>query len=171
MGARFYMPLFLLLSGEHESASAFFRHYAKNYPDDIPNAWLSFAWGLVLCLEGDDQGARRKYREGMLANIYIAPRLLGERTPSEDIYHPGERDEPHSASEFDGSFGGLWDREPSALRVLRESYDELRPVLAQLVARRTALAELMDQRYDPEYREKWARLVEEEEAFVKKALQ
>jgi hypothetical protein len=29
----------------------------------------------------------------------------------------------------------------------------------------------MDQRYDPEYREKWARLVEEEEAFVKKALQ
>ena len=57
------------------------------------------------------------------------------------------------------------------MRVLRESYDELRPVLAQLVARRTALAELMDQRYDPAYREKWTRLVEEEEAFVKKALQ
>jgi tetratricopeptide (TPR) repeat protein len=171
LGARFYLPLFLLLAGEHEEASLFFRHYESRYPGDMPNAWLAFAWGLALCLEGDDQGARRKYREGMLANIYIAPRLLGERTPSEDIYHPGERDEPHSASEFDGSFGGLWDREPSALRVLRESYDELRPVLAQLVARRTALAELMDQRYDPEYREKWARLVEEEEAFVKKALQ
>ena len=171
LGVRFYLPLFLLLAGEHEEASLFFRHYESRYPGDMPNAWLAFAWGLALCLEGDDQGARRKYREGMLANIYIAPRLLGERTPSEDIYHPGERDEPHSASEFDGSFGGLWDREPSALRVLRESYDELRPVLAQLVARRTALAELMDQRYDPEYREKWARLVEEEEAFVKKALQ
>lgn len=171
LGVRFYLPLFLLLAGEHEEASLFFRHYESRYPGDMPNAWLAFAWGLALCLEGDDQGARRKYREGMLANIYIAPRLLGERTPPEDIYHPGERDEPHSASEFDGSFGGLWDREPSALRVLRESYDELRPVLAQLVARRTALAELMDQRYDPAYREKWARLVEEEEAFVKKALQ
>ncbi|MEX1111587.1 MAG: hypothetical protein WEB31_07280 [Chthoniobacterales bacterium] len=171
LGARFHIPLFLLLAGEHEEASLFFRHYESRYPGDMPNAWLAFAWGLALCLEGDDQGARRKYCEGMLANIYIAPRLLGERTPPEDIYHPGERDEPYSASEFDGSFGGLWDREPSALRVLRESYDELRPVLAQLVARRTALAELMDQRYDPEYREKWARLVEEEEAFVKKALQ
>jgi hypothetical protein len=107
----------------------------------------------------------------MLANIYIAPRLLGDRPPPEDIYHPGERDEPQSAAEFDGSFGGLWDREASALRILREAYDELRPVLAELVARRAALSELMDQRYDPEYREKWMRMVEEEEAFVKKTLQ
>ena len=54
---------------------------------------------------------------------------------------------------------------------MRESYDELRPLLAELVGRRTAMAELMDQRYDPEYRAKWTRLVEEEEAFVKNALQ
>ena len=171
LGARFYVPLFLLLAGEHEEASLFFRHYESRYPGDMPNAWFSFAWGLALCLEGDDQGARRKYREGMLANIYIAPRLLGERPPPEDIYHPGERDEPQSAAEFDGSFGGLWDREASALRILREAYDELRPVLAELVARRAALAELMDQRYDPQYREKWMRMLDEEEAFVKKALQ
>ena len=171
LGARFYVPLFLLLAGEHEEASLFFRHYESRYPGDMPNAWMSFAWGLSLCLEGDDQGARRRYREGMLANIYIAPRLLGERTPPEDIYHPAERDEPQSASEFDGSFGGLWDREASALRILREAYDELRPVLAELVARRAALADLMDQRYDPDYRGRWTRLLEEEEAFVKKALQ
>ena len=171
LGARFYIPLFLLLAGEHEEASLFFRHYESRYPGDTPNAWLSFAWGLALCLEGDDQGARRKYREGMLANIHIAPRLLGERPPPEDVYHPGERDEPQSAAEFDGSFGGLWDREAAALRILREAYDELRPVLAELVARRAAMADLMDHRYDPEYREKWMRMVEEDEAFVKKALQ
>ncbi|MGA0849310.1 MAG: tetratricopeptide repeat protein [Chthoniobacterales bacterium] len=171
MGARFYVPLFHLLAGEHEDASLFFRHYAAHYPGDMPNAWLSFGWALTLCLEGDDQGARQKYREGIMANIYMAPRLLGERPPPEDIYHPSERDEPYSAVEFAGSFGGLWDREAAAMRVLRETHDEMRPVLEELIARRRALSDLMDQRYDTEYRAKWTRMVEEEEAFVKKVLQ
>lgn len=166
-GARFYVPLFLLLAGEHENASAYFRHYARNYPDDMPNAWLNFAWGLVLCLEGDDQGARRRYREAMFANIYIAPRLLGERPPPEDIYHPTERDEPHAAAEFAGAFGGLWEREAQALRVLREAYEEAAEALDELVERRTRMADYMNQHYDPEYRAKWGKLVEEDERLVK----
>jgi len=170
-GARFYVPLLLLLAGENEEASLFFRHYAVRYPGDMPHAWLSFAWGLTLCLEGDDQGARQKYREGIMANIHIAPRLLGGRPSPEDIYHPSERDEPHSAVEFSGSFGGLWDREAAALRVLRETHEEMGPVLRELVTRRRALVDLMDQRYDPDYRANWTRMVEEEEAFVKKALE
>ncbi|MFM8719126.1 MAG: hypothetical protein ACKOFH_06280, partial [Chthoniobacterales bacterium] len=158
MGARFYLPLFLLLAAEHESASAFFAHYAKHYPKDMPNAWLSFAWGLVLCLEGDDQGARAKYREGMFTNIYIAPRLLGDRPPPEDIYHPTERDEPQSAAEFAGAFGGLWEREAQALRVLRDTYEESAEALGELVERRTRMAAFMNQHYDPEYRAKWTKL-------------
>lgn len=170
MGARFYLPLFLLLAGEHESVSAFFRHYAKTYPNDIPNAWFSFAWGLVLCLEGDDQGARRKYREGIFTNIYIAPRLLGERPPPEDIYHPTERDEPHSAAEFSGAFGGLWEREAAALRVLREAQEEAAPALGALVERRTRMADYMNQHYDPEYRAKWTKLLDEDERLVKEQM-
>jgi tetratricopeptide (TPR) repeat protein len=167
LGARFFTPLFLLLAGENEEASAFFRHYVKNYPSDITNAWLAFAWALTLCLEGDDQGARKKYREAIMANIYIAPRLLGERPPREDIFHPSERDEPQSAVEFAGSFGGLWDREAAAMRVLRDAHDEMRPIIAEVVARRARLAEMMDQRYDPDYRAKWNRLLDDEEQFVK----
>ncbi len=170
MGARFYTPLFLLLAGDHEEVVMFFRHYEAHYPKDMPNAWLNFAWALSLGLEGDDQGARKKYREGMLANIYIASRLLGERPPPEDIFHPSERDEPHSAVEFAGSFGGLWDREASAMRTLRDAHEEMRPVIAELVERRTRLADLMDQRYDPDYRAKWTRLLEEDEEFVRKAI-
>jgi hypothetical protein len=170
LGARFYVPLFHLLAGEQEEASLFFRHYAAHYPGDMPNAWLSFAWALTLCLEGDDQGARRKYREGMMANIYIAPRLLGERSPREDIYHPSERDEPHAAAEFCGAFATLWDREAAAMRVLRDAHEELRPAVEELVARRAAALDLMDQRYDTEYRTKWAQLIDGEEAFVKQVL-
>lgn len=166
LGARFYTPLFFLLAGEHEEAALFFRHYAQHYAGDMPNAWLSFAWALTLCLEGDDQGARQKYREGMMANIYIAPRLLGERQPPEDIYHPGERDEPRPAVEFAGSFGMLWEREASAMRVLRDTYSELRPTIGELVAHRAEMAELMDQRYDPDYRARWTKMIEEDEKFV-----
>lgn len=169
MGARFYMPLFLLLAGEHEEAASFFRYYARTYPGDMPNAWLGFAWGLCLSLEGDDQGARKKYREAMLANIYIAPRLLGERPPPDNIFHPTERDDAQSALEFAGSFGGLWEQEAAALRALRDAHEEMRPVIAELVGRRAEMAALLDHRYDPDYRAKWARLVDADEEFVKKA--
>ena len=167
LGTRFYTPLFLLLAGENEAASAFFRHYAQNYPGDMPNAWLAFAWALTLCLEGDDQGARKKYREAIMANIYIAPRLLGERPPPEDIYHPTERDEPQSAAEFAGAFGGLWEREAAALRVLRDAYGEAGAALAGLVERRTRMADYMNQHYDPDYRAKWNKLLDEDEKLVK----
>lgn len=170
MGARFYVPLFLLLSGEQDETAAFFRHYARHYPKDMPNAWLSFAWAYSLGLEGDDPGARKKYREGMLANIYIAARLLGERLPPEDIFHPSERDEPHLAMEFAGSFGGLWDREVSAMRTLRDTYEEMRPAIAQLVEHRAAMLDLMDQRYDPDYREKWMRMLDKDGELVRKFL-
>jgi hypothetical protein len=96
--------------------------------------------------------------------------LLGERPPPEDIFHTSERDEPQSAVEFAGSFGGLWDREAAAMRILRDTHAELRPALEELVARRRALADLMNQRYDTEYRAKWTRMVEEEEAFVKRVV-
>lgn len=168
LGARFYLPLFYLLAGDHEEAVSFFRHYAKHYPKDMPNAWLGFAWALTLCLAGDDQGARRKYREAIVANIYVAPRLLGERPPPEDIYHPSQRDEPQSAAEFAGSFGALWDREPAAMRILRETAEEMQSEIAVLVERREALAELMDQRYDPDYRAHWTKLCDEEEAYAKR---
>ncbi len=170
MGARFYLPLFLLLAGENEAVADFFRHYTKTYPKDMANAWINFAWGLSLCLEGDDQGARRKYREGMMANIYIAPRLLGERTPPEDIYHPTEREEPQSASEFSGAFGALWDREASAMRILRDTHTEMKPAIKELVARRTRLADFMNQHYDPDYRLKWAGMLDEDEQLIKKIL-
>ena len=52
--------------------------------------------------------------------------------------------------------------------MLRETHEEMGPVLRELVTRRRALIDLKDQRYDPDYRANWTRMVEEEEAFVKK---
>lgn len=169
LGARFYVPLFHMQAGDNEEAAAYFRWYEEHYPADQPQPALLFGWACSLSLDGDDQHARRKYRAAFLSNIYIAPRILGLRGPREDIYHPTERDEPQFAHDFVGSFGGLWDRDASAMRVLREAYDELKPLVEELVERRFRLAEFLDQRYDPGFKEEWIRLVEEDEAFVKDA--
>jgi hypothetical protein len=93
--------------------------------------------------------------------------LLGERPPPEDIYHPTERDEPQSAAEFAGAFGGLWEREAAALRVLRDAYVEAADALHALVERRTRMADYMNQHYDPDYRAKWNKLLDEDEKLVK----
>lgn len=169
-GVRFYMPLFLLLNDDNEGASLFFRSYAQHYPKDMPHAWLSFAWAFTLGLEGDDVRARKKYREGMLTNIYIAPRLLDERPPPEDIFRPNERDDILSALEFIGSFSSLWDREASAMRALREAYEEIRPAIDRLVTHRAAMMNFMDQRYDPEHRAKWTAMLQADEALTKEIL-
>jgi hypothetical protein len=57
------------------------------------------------------------------------------------------------------------------MRVLRDAHEEMRPIIAEVVARRERLAELMDQRYDPDYRARWNRLLDEEEQFVKNVVE
>ncbi len=170
LGVRFTVPLLRLQAGDQEEASAFFRWYEQRYRDDLVQPSLFFAWGYTLCLDGDDQGARQKYRAGMLSNLYIAPRLLGFRGPPEDIYHPTERDDPQFATDFATSFGGLWDRDASAMRILRETYEEMQPVLRELIAMRARLADFLDQRYEPAFKERWMKLVQEDEAFVRSVL-
>lgn len=171
LGVRFFMPLFLLLIEEYEEATAFFDFYSQRYPEDITNAWLSYAWAFILGLQGDEAMARKKYREGMLANIYIAPRLLDERPPPENIFHPTDHDEVLSAHEFVGAFGGLWDRDVAAMRTLRETHEEIRPALAKLVAYRTSVAQQMSQSYDLERRAKLAMLSDMDAAIIKKILE
>ncbi|MFM8718669.1 MAG: hypothetical protein ACKOFH_03900, partial [Chthoniobacterales bacterium] len=60
-----------------------------------------------------------------------------------------------------------WEREAQALRVLRDTYEESAEALGELVERRTRMADFMNQHYDPEYRAKWTKLLDEDERLVK----
>lgn len=165
-GARFLVPMLHLLGEAPERAATAFERYATNYPKDYAEPSFLFGWGLCYSLEGREQEARAKYIEGALRNIYLAPMLLEQDEPSKNLWFPNDRAEPAYAAEFIESYAVLWDREPGALRLLREIHEELQPRIAEIVAHRTRMADFQDQRYDPDYKQAWQELVTIDEKLM-----
>lgn len=165
-GARFFLPLLYLLDGAIEDAAAFFTAYEKKYPKDFYDPAFYFAWGFVLHSQGDEAGARDKYIGGMLKNIYLAPMLLEMPEPDAPPWHPNERSEPQYASEFVDSYAAIWDRDSGSLRFIRELWEEIQPSVNRILAKREEIAECQDQRYDPDFRKNWEKLLHEEEALT-----
>ena len=152
-----------LLAENPDGAAKFFRWYAKNFPGDFKEPSFLFGWAISSSLEGRESVAREKYIEGILRNIYIAPMLLEVEEPSRQIWLPNDRADANYASEFVQSYAVLWDREPGALRILREVWQEIQPRIREIVKVRDRILDFQDQHYDPEYKAKWQALLEEEE--------
>jgi len=165
-GVRFVIPLLMQLCDQPERALEFFQSYQTEYRGDYAEPSLLFAWGLTLSQHEEEAGALAKYREAMLRNPYIAPQLLDLPEPRTDIWHPSDRSEPSYADEFVDSYAGLWDRDPGALRILREAHETAAPAVRKLVDLRARMAELQDQRFDPNHDSKWRALVDEEKALL-----
>ncbi len=165
-GVRFFIPLLRLLAEEPEAAAAFFERYEKDYAGDYIEPSFSFGWALTLSLCGMETEAKAKYREGILKNLYIAPMLLEEPEPPRNIWHPNDRAEPNYAAEFIDSYAVLWDREPGALRLLRETWQELAPRVQEIVAQRIRMLDFQDQRYEPNYKKLWQELVDADEKLT-----
>lgn len=162
-GARFVVPMLHLLAENPEAAAKYFPRYAEKYPRDFPEPSFLFGWALSASFEGRETVAREKYIEGILRNIYIAPMLLETDEPPRHLWVPGDRADSNYASEFVQSYAVLWDREPGALRILREVWQELRPRVEEIVRLRERIQDFQDQHYDPEYKAKWQALLDDEE--------
>jgi tetratricopeptide (TPR) repeat protein len=162
-GVRFFIPLLHLLAEDQEAATESFAFYEKKFPEDYAEPALLFGWGLCQSLDGDETGAMEKYRRAILKNIYIAPMLLEEAEPPRGLWHPNDRAEPGYASEFIDSYAVLWDRETGALRHLRDAWQEMQPRVKEIVALRERMADFQDQRYEPDYKKLWQKLVAEDE--------
>lgn len=165
-GVRFFIPLLHLLGENTEEATESFVRYTAEYPKDY--AEPSFLFGYALChtLNGNETEARDKYREAILKNIAIAPMLLEAPEPPRGLWYPNDRAEPNYAAEFIDSYAVLWDREPGALRILREVWQELKPRVDEIVALRERMADYQDQRYEPDYKQRWQQLVAEDERLT-----
>ncbi|MCX6968668.1 MAG: hypothetical protein NTV93_00750 [Verrucomicrobia bacterium] len=166
-GARFLIPMLHLLAESPERAAAYFDKYAGQYPRDFSEPSFLFGWALTYSLEGREAEARAKYSEGILKNIYLAPMLLELDEPPRSLYLPNDRAEPNYAAEFVESYAVLWDKEPGALRLLREVYSELLPRIEKIVLHREQMADFQDQRYEPDYKEAWQALVQQDESLTK----
>jgi len=166
-GTRFLIPLLHLLAEAPERAAAFFSRYAERFPRDFSEPSFLFGWALTYALEGREAEARTKYSEGILKNIYLAPMLLELDEPPRNTWLPNDRAEPNYAAEFVESYAVLWDREPGALRLLREVFDELIPRIEKIVRHREEMTDFQDQRYEPDYKEAWQELVKKDETLTK----
>ena len=166
-GTRFLVPMLHLLAESPERAAAFFDRYAGQYPRDFSEPSFLFGWALTYSLEGREIEARAKYSEGILKNIYLAPMLLELDEPPRSLWLPNDRAEPNYAAEFVESYAVLWDKEPGALRLLREVYNELIPRIETIVLHREQMTDFQDQRYEPDYKEAWQALVQKDESLTK----
>jgi tetratricopeptide (TPR) repeat protein len=165
-GARFFIPLLHLLDDNLEATVAFFARYESEFANDYSEPALLFGWALCRSQEGDESGARDKYREGILKNIYIAPMLLEEPELPRNLWHPNDRAEPNYGNEFIDSYAVLWDRETGALRLLREVWEEIGPRVTEVIAHRQKMADFQDQRYAPDYKSQWKKLIAEDERLT-----
>lgn len=165
-GTRFFIPMLHLLADAPDKAAKFFSRYEKNYPSDFKEPSFIFGWALSCALESKETEAREKYIEGMLRNIYIAPMLLETPEPPRNLWFSNDRAEPAYAADFIQSYAVLWDREPGALRLLREVWQEIQPRIQKIIRQREIMIDLQDQRYDPDFKTKWQNLANDEEQLT-----
>lgn len=165
-GVRFLIPLVYLLGENDTKALKSLTEYEDNYPDDYCEPALLFGKGIALWRSGDEEGAAKAYRDAMLKNLYIAPLLLDLPTPPSEIWHPNDRAEPGYAQDFMQSYATLWDRDPAALRFLRETYAAFLPSLEKVIAHRQQMSERQDQRYDRDFKSRWKAMTELDEQLT-----
>ena len=165
-GVRFLLPLVHLLGEEDAKAIKSLEEYGRNYPEDYCEPALLFGKGFALWRTGDEVAARTPYRTAMLKNLYIAPMLLDLPSPPADIWHPNDRSEIGYAQDFMQSYAILWDRDPAALRFLRELHAELTPEIEKILSLRRTMAEWQDQRYDKDFKAKWKAMTEQDESLT-----
>lgn len=165
-GTRFLIPLVWLLADRQEAATEFFEYYEERYPKDFLEPAFLFGWGFNLHNLGKETEAKSKYAEAILKNLYIAPQLLEAPEPPANLWHPNDRAEPNYANEFIESYAVLWDRDPAALRLVRETYEEVFPQVQQILAHRQRVTDFQDQRYDADYKAKWQALIAEDERLT-----
>lgn len=162
-GVRFLLPLIWMLAEDYDEAQNAYATYAKNYPGDFEDPALQFGWGLMHSHFGRDPEAREHFKTGIYKNLYIAPYVLEISPPSESLWSPSDRTDPGYAREFLESYSVLWERIPSAIRTLRETWEAEQPRIQKLIAHRAKISEFQDQRYDRDYKTKWQALVAEDE--------
>ncbi|MBV8140972.1 MAG: hypothetical protein JOZ60_02895, partial [Verrucomicrobia bacterium] len=165
-GVRFLVPLLQLLLSQFEAANEFFTWYRQSYPGDLDDPGFLFGWALTSFEFDEESSAIERYKRGMLHNLYLAPLLLDLPEPSPELWQHNQRGDYAYAIEFVDSFGAIWERDAGATRFLRELYVSLLPQLDALIDVRRQMAELQDNRYEPEHRKIWDKLIEEEQRQI-----
>lgn len=118
-GVRYLVGPMYQLAGDLDRALQAYARYTEHYPDDMGDPHHAFSWGLALYAAGDVEAALRRWRPAFFQNIYLAPLLLDEPPPEEDIWHGTNLAMRDYAEDYLDLFGDLWEHAPEARSALR----------------------------------------------------
>lgn len=166
-GIRYLIGPLYQLAGDLEGALKAYDRFSKDYGEDDGDPHHSFCWGLAIYESGDREHAVTKWRRACFENIYIAPLLLREPLPPEDIRLFTNLMWPDHAQEYIGLYGDLWKRSPQGLACLRRLWNnpQMRTDVARWLRIGRDLKELSDTgavTRDEEGRDKWRELLDEQ---------
>ncbi len=108
-GKRYLLGPSYLLLGDTEGAMKSFRWFEAEFPDDCGEPGHFLCWASASWRAGDQEGAARKLKQTMLANLYIIPHLLGLEIVALDIWHGSSDEEPRYLQFIPDEYFLLWD--------------------------------------------------------------
>ena len=123
-GTRYLIGPLYQLAGDLGSALKAYAGFSKDYPEDEGDPHHSFCWGLALYESGDRERAVAKWRRACFENIYIAPLLLRDTLPPEDIWLFTNLMWLDYAQEYIGLYGKLWKQLPKAVSCLHRLWND-----------------------------------------------
>jgi tetratricopeptide (TPR) repeat protein len=111
--------------------------YVRNLddPDNLYN------YVLALIQQNELEVAARMLVSAIFENPYVAPMLLKDKLPESDWWHGSNLAEPQYAEDYMSEYHSWWEKEESALRLLRAIWDhgEVQRILKDYIAIRRAM--------------------------------
>jgi hypothetical protein len=72
---------------EQDKSKEYLDWYSSEFPDDAGEPVQMLCWSLILYRMGQENQARKKLAETMMANLYLIPDVLGECVQEYDMWH------------------------------------------------------------------------------------
>jgi hypothetical protein len=86
-GKRYLLFSMYFVLNEPDKSKAYLDWYSSEFPDDEGEPVQMFCWSLILYRMGQENKARKKLAETMMANLYLIPNILGESVQEYDMWH------------------------------------------------------------------------------------
>jgi len=134
LGVRYLIGPIYHQMGNLDQAAAWYDRNADD-PHNLYN------YGLVLIQQNELEIAAEKLIAAIFENPYVAPMLLKDKLPESDWWHGSNLAEPEYAEDYVIEYHSWWQKEESALRLLRAIWDhgEVQRTLKDFIAIRRAI--------------------------------
>ncbi len=134
LGVRYLIGPIYHQMGNLDQAAAWYDRNADD-PHNLYN------YGLVLIQQNELEMAAEKLIAAIFENPYVAPMLLKDKLPESDWWHGSNLAEPEYAEDYVIEYHSWWEKEESALRLLRAIWEhgEVQRTLKDFIAIRRAI--------------------------------